>query len=174
MSATEPADGEADGPIDHVEFLRFELDGDSYALELGRVRQTMEVPQTSRVPNAPDLVTGVASVTGDITVVVDGRAIVGGRLPRETGLDPMMLLVDHGGSETMEALGLVIDEVGDIDAVHVDDVRPIDGSGAGETPPGVDDRWFRAVIVDDGDGSGRPPDPTCVFDVAALIDGASA
>jgi chemotaxis signal transduction protein len=176
MSATEPdADGEADDPTDHVEFLLFTLDGASYALELGRVRQTMEVPQTSRVPNAPALVEGVASVAGDVVVVLDGRTVTGASQSREGDREPMLLLLDHGGPETMEELGVVVDDVEDVATVHVDRVRPPDAidapDGAGRTRG--DDRWFRAVIVPDESDAEAPP-ATYVLDVVALVEAASA
>jgi chemotaxis signal transduction protein len=161
MSHTDTHTEDADAPIDHVEFLLFELADATYALELGRVRQTMEVPETSRVPNAPRIVDGVASVAGDVVVVVDARTAFGVDAPRTGPRDPTILLLDHGGAETMEDVGLIVDNVADVVTVHVDQLRPIDevappAHGGGE--------WFRAAVVDEGGTAS-----TYVLDTATLV-----
>lgn len=158
---TDTDDAEADGPIDHVELLLFELADATYALELGRVRQTMEVPETSRVPNAPGIVEGVASVAGDVVVVVDARTAFGVDAPRSGPRDPTLVLLDHGGAETMEDVGLIVDNVADVVTVNVDRLRPV---GEGAPPPHADGDWFRAAVVDEADAVS-----TYVLDTAALV-----
>jgi chemotaxis signal transduction protein len=157
-----------DGEYDHVDFLTFDLAGATCAVEVGRVRGTIDVPPTTRVPGASALVEGVVSVDGDVTVVVDGRTVIGAGERPDADPEPMLLLLETGEAERAESLGLVVDRVGGLQPHHVDDVTP-----AGEpstAPPGGDRAPFRAALDAGADGSGGP---VYVLDVGWLVDAVS-
>jgi purine-binding chemotaxis protein CheW len=164
MSETDhPDDG--DHETDHVRFLQFDLAGATYALEVGRVAGTHEVPPVTRVPNGPDRIEGVASLDGGVVVVLDGRRLLGAPARDETADRPTLVDLDDIGG-TVEDVGLVVDRAGGLRPVPVDDIHPVDDL---PTPPPADaGDWFRAGVTDD-DGS-----VTYVFDVAALVAAATA
>jgi len=157
---------DADDPEhDHVDFLAFDLAGDTYAIEVGRVRGTVDVPPVTRVPGASALVEGVVSVDGDVTVVTDGRAVVGADERGEADPRPMLLLLDTGAGEHAESVGLVVDRVRGIRPHHVDDVVPT-GEASGGASDG-DPAPFRAALVA---GVGSETEPVHVVDVPRLVE----
>jgi chemotaxis signal transduction protein len=149
MSVSDTGD-ETDDAADHVEFLLFELEMAQYAVEVGRVEQTIEVPDLARVPRAPQLVEGIASVGGDVVAVVDGRVLLGASERGEFGPPPMLLLLDHGADDPAEKLGLVVDAVGNLRSYPTDRIVPT--SETDTDPPHGTPEWFRAAV--------RPEDPT--------------
>jgi chemotaxis signal transduction protein len=153
-----------DAEHDHVDFLAFDLAGETYAIEVGRVRGTVDVPPVTRVPGAAALVEGVASVDGDVTVVTDGRTVIGADERPEADPRPMLLLLDAGRGEHATRAGLVVDRVRGIRPHHVDDVVPGEGTEAG---PDGDRVPFRASLVA---GVGTEAEPVSVLDVPSLVD----
>lgn len=166
VSDTDAAEGKA---ADRVEFLLFELEMAQYAVEIGRLRQTLDVPDLSRVPRAPRLVEGVASVGGDVVVAVDGRTLLDADERGEAGPPPLMLLLDHGADDTAEELGVIVDVVGNLRSYPVERIAPT--SEADTDPPHGDASWFRAAILPDDPTLGTSTFVLDVDRVAAAIAG---
>ncbi|KAB1197170.1 MULTISPECIES: chemotaxis protein CheW [Haloferax] len=135
-------DDESVSPESVIEFLEFRLDGNRYALELGRVSQVIRKPPTTRVPNAPDGIYGSVTVEGDVVVAVDTYAVVGLDRPFADPENAYLLLLDS--SDTPQPVGLLVEAVDGIERRHVESVSPPTEGGAP-----LDDRWFRAAITDD-------------------------
>ncbi|KTG31012.1 chemotaxis protein CheW [Haloferax profundi] len=135
-------EGDTVAPESVIEFLEFRLDGNRYALELGRVGQVIWRPATTRVPNAPAGIYGSATVEGDVAVAVDTYAVVGCDRPFADPEDAYLVLLDR--HDTPQLVGLLVEAVDGIERHHVDTVSPPD---EGSAP--LDDRWFRATIGDD-------------------------
>ncbi|KAB1186629.1 MULTISPECIES: chemotaxis protein CheW [Haloferax] len=148
--------GDTVAPESVIEFLEFRLDGDRYALELGRVGQVIWKPAITRVPNAPNGIYGSATVEGDVAVAVDTYAVVDCERPFSDPEDAYLVLLDR--QETPQLVGLLVEAVDGIYRHHVDTVSQLTD---GDVP--LDDRWFRAVIED-----GETPD-IHVFDSHQLI-----
>ncbi|WP_416838714.1 chemotaxis protein CheW [Haloferax sp. DFSO52] len=142
--SVETDDGEDLSPESVIEFLEFRLDGNRYALELGRVGQVIRKPPITRVPNAPEGIYGSASVEGDVAVAVDTYAVVGCDRPFSDPTDAYLVFLDR--SETPQPIGLLVEAVDGIERHHVESVSP---PTEGSAP--LDDRWFRAAITDGDD-----------------------
>jgi purine-binding chemotaxis protein CheW len=149
-------ESDAVAPEEVIEFLEFRLDGVRYALELGRVGQVVWRPTTTRVPRAPTGIYGAATVEGDVVVAVDTYAVVGLDRPCVDPADGYLVLLNR--DDTPQPIGFVVETVDGIEQRHVDTVSP---PRATDTP--VDDRWFRATVVDD-EGRDVP-----VFDDSQLV-----
>ena len=135
-------ESESVSPESVIEFLEFRLDGERYALELGRVGQVIRKPATTRVPNAPAGIYGSVTVEGDVVVAVDTYAVVGQDRPFADPANAYLVLLD--GDDTPQPTGLLVEAVDGIERHHVESVSPPTEGGAP-----LDDRWFRAVISDD-------------------------
>jgi purine-binding chemotaxis protein CheW len=151
----------SDGPPAHVEFVRFRIDGVSYALELGAVAQLVRNPDMTRVPQAPPIVAGTTGVGGDVTAAIDGRVLVGAS-DRDPDADTALLLFDRGAAG--QTSGLLVDGVDQITTVSVDAIHP----PADRTDLSSDDRRLvKAVLETAGD-------QTRVFDPERIVDAAAA
>jgi len=88
------------------EFLAVMLAGQTYGVELTRIREILSPPPLTAVPRAPAHVTGVCSVRGQLITVIDLRSrlrLEQAPLTRKTRI----LLTENAG----EVVGLYVDEV---------------------------------------------------------------
>ncbi|HEV2445768.1 MAG TPA: chemotaxis protein CheW, partial [Candidatus Sulfopaludibacter sp.] len=138
------------------QYMTFKLGEELFAIDVGQVREVLEVPQITRVPTAPDYMRGVVNVRGRATPVVDLRLRFG--LPRggdtvHTRIIVMELELD--GEATV--LG------GIADSVH--EVIELDPSAI-DPPPRIAMRWRTEFIQ----GMGRRGDDfIIILDVNAVF-----
>jgi len=88
------------------EFLAVMLAGQTYGVELTRIREILSPPPLTAVPRAPAHVKGVCSVRGQLITVIDLRSrlrLEQAPLTRKTRI----LLTENAG----EVVGLYVDEV---------------------------------------------------------------
>lgn len=104
-------------PCGSGQFLSFVLDGESYAIEIFKVREIRSAQPVTRLPGQGTAMRGVINLRGAVLPVLDLRDLLG--LPRRRDGEPlMMVVVDH----TRGQLALVVDAVSDVvdvDAAHV-------------------------------------------------------
>ena len=76
--------------------LVFEVSGTFFAVDVGHVREALDLPPATPLPGTPDWVLGLVSVRGTLFAVVDfGRFL---RLaPATESDDPTCLVFEHGG-----------------------------------------------------------------------------
>ena len=67
---------------DITQYMTFKLGDELFAINVGQVREVLEVSQITKVPTAPDYMRGVVNVRGQAIPVVDLRLRFG--LPRST------------------------------------------------------------------------------------------
>lgn len=159
----EAADDGDVGRRSRIEFVRVRMADEPCVLELGRVERLVSDVEITRVPRSSPVIAGVTAVGSDIAPVVDGRTLLGLPLrpPEEA---PTLLLVERDGGA--RAAGILVDDVVGIETHHVDRVLPADGSG--DWQPGIDRRWYRAVVAPD-DGGRR----TGVLDLRTVLEDAA-
>lgn len=140
----EVGDGADVDPESVVEFLEFRVDGDRYAMEVGRVGQVVWRPATTRVPRAPAGVYGAATVEGDVVVALDTYEILGLERPFVNPEDGYLVLLNR--EDTSQPVGFLVEAVDGIRRRHVDAVVP---TQVEDLP--LEDHWFRATVVRDDD-----------------------
>jgi len=89
------------------EFLSFRLGGDTYAVELARIREIVSSPPVTEVPRSPSEIVGICSVRGLLVTVVDLRQRLGLLATAPTRLSRILLANTDSG----EVVGLLVDEV---------------------------------------------------------------
>ena len=161
-TASEDGDGEV-GRRSRIEFVRVLMAGESCVLELGRVERLVVDPEITRVPRSSPVIAGVTAAGSDIAPVVEGRTLLD-LPPRPPEEAPTLLLLDREDAD--RAAGLLVDEVVGIETHDVDRVTPIAESGDWE--PGVDRRWYLAVVTPDADDR-----PMGVLDLRTVLEAAA-
>lgn len=101
----------------------FELAGETYGLEIARVREIITVPDITRVPGAPSFVRGIINLRGKVIGVVDLRRKFG--LPEGAcGEESRIVVVEVDG----ETLGMLVDNVSEVLRIpnhHIEPPSPI-------------------------------------------------
>lgn len=156
--STSEADDAGGSAAEHVEFVRVQLDGETYVIELGRVNQLVRRPSLTRVPGTPPTIAGVTEIQGNVTAAIDGRRLLGTDTPEAA--DSPRILVVFARSAYDQPVGILIDGVEGIETHSVDVIEPASATEA--SPDDRDRGWFKAVI----DGETR------VFDPDGLVEAA--
>jgi purine-binding chemotaxis protein CheW len=55
------------------QYLTFMLDRETYAIDINRVREVLDMPRITHVPNMPDFMRGVINLRGGVVPVIDLR-----------------------------------------------------------------------------------------------------
>ena len=98
-------------------WIRFNLDGQSYGVDIRRVREVLSAAEIEPVPGAPSAILGVINLRGQIVTVLDLRAWLG-REPMQRIARVMVL--EHQGA----MLGLAVDAVSDVLRLTPDAIKP--------------------------------------------------
>jgi purine-binding chemotaxis protein CheW len=100
-------------------FLSFMVGGETYAIEIGRVRETIRPRRVTPVPRAPESITGIISHRGAIISILDLSKRVGLEQSTATG-GGRIIVVRNGGW----LCGLLVDGVGKVVMVPSSAIEP--------------------------------------------------
>jgi chemotaxis signal transduction protein len=103
----EATDAQTDDTVERV--VAFMLDGQRYALPIGRVREIQQIVAFSDVPAGGAGVVGMVNLRGQVIPAVDMRQLLG--LPsREYNLETPMVIAETRG----KLVAMIVDEVRDV------------------------------------------------------------
>ena len=115
-----------DSQVAREEFLSFRLGDEEYAIDILKVQEIRAQESVTRIANAPAFLKGVINLRGTIVPIMDLRARFG--MPA-VALDHLtvMIILNVAG----RLVGIVVDAVSDVLALHPDQVRPAPEMAAG-------------------------------------------
>lgn len=118
------------------QFLTFRLGEETFALEIGKVREVLDFTTVTRVPNMPGYMCGVINLRGRVVPVVDLRTKFGlSELSEGEGTCIIISEIRMEGEETIAgALADSVQEVLDLEAEEI------------ESPPSLGNRLNTAFI----------------------------
>lgn len=97
----------------------FELGGEAYGIDIGRVQEIIRMAPITRVPRAPEFVEGVINLRGKVIPVMDLRRRFG--LPHEDRAKASRIVVVDVAERTV---GMVVDSVSEVLRVAATQVEP--------------------------------------------------
>jgi purine-binding chemotaxis protein CheW len=120
--------------MENRQFVTFLIGEHLLGIDVRQVREINRVVETTPVPPAPDYVRGLINLRGQVVTVLD----IGVRL----GLSPLSITPDtHNVILKADNLGLLVDAIGDVETVPLDEIEP---------PPanlgGLEDELIEAVV----------------------------
>ena len=109
-----------DAAQEEKQLVVFDLDSESYGVDIGAVREIIRMQEITRVPRTPEFVEGVINLRGKVIPVVDLRKKFGLPVPEEQSIDNRIVVVDIGGQD----IGVIVDAVTEVLRIHTDSVAP--------------------------------------------------
>jgi purine-binding chemotaxis protein CheW len=106
-----------------AQYLGFSLAGETYAIELLRIREIIEHVPITRVPGMPPAVLGVINLRGRVVPVVD-IAVKMGLGPRPITRWTCFVIVEVPLDGERTALGVLADSVSEVLDLGADDIEP--------------------------------------------------
>ena len=114
-------------------YVVFQLEGESYALEVTRVREVLDVASLTRVPGGSRSLCGLYNLRGQVVPVWNLRVPFGLRDDLLQERAPSVLMVEQEADGVGHVAGLMVDRVSDVLDFHHDDLQaaPTLGLGGG-------------------------------------------
>jgi purine-binding chemotaxis protein CheW len=110
--------------MEATQYLTFKLEDETYALDIGKVREVLDFTTVTKVPRTPDFMRGVINLRGSVVPVVDLRLKFGMTATKKTVSTCVIIAEVTVNSETM-ILGALADSV-----QEVIDLGPVDIAAA--------------------------------------------
>jgi len=125
----EPLSGAPSGQSTEMEklagkYLTFTLKGQSYGIDVLRVREIIRVTQITSVPQMPDYVRGVLNLRGRIIPVLDLRLRFGLAEAQDTDTTCIVVAQVRGSEGKNIQMGLVVDGVEEVLNITARDIEP--------------------------------------------------
>jgi purine-binding chemotaxis protein CheW len=95
------------------QYLTFKLDGEVFALDVGKVREILDYTNITKVPQTPDFMKGVINLRGSVVPVVDMR-LKFGIPPQEKTVDTCIVVVEINIDGEATILGALVDSVQEV------------------------------------------------------------
>ena len=105
------------------QYLTFVLDSENYALNVGRVREVLEMTEVTKIPRMPDYMKGVINVRSKVLPVVDLRLKFGMNEAEET-VDTAIIVTEIQAGEDSVTIGCRADAVDQVIDIPPEDIEP--------------------------------------------------
>jgi len=104
-------------------YLTFTLDGESYAIDVIKVREVLEYSDFTRVPRMPEFMRGVINLRGSVVPVIDLRLKFGMAKEEET-VDTSIIIMEIELDEETITIGAVTDSVQEVVEILPSSIEP--------------------------------------------------
>ena len=117
-------------------YLTFKLGDEVFALDVGQVREVLEMSLITKVPMSPDFMRGVINVRGSVVPVIDLRLKFGMSKTKSTQ-DTRIIVMDLSLDGDSIVLGTLADSVHEVIDLAPEQI---------EAPPRIGTRWRTEFI----------------------------
>jgi purine-binding chemotaxis protein CheW len=116
------------GAGDWTQYLTFNLGGETFAMEIGCIREVIPCAGLTRVPLMPDCIRGVINLRGAVVPVLD-LALRFDRAPTVSAQHTCIVILELRREEDLAVLGVMVDSVSEVLEIHAGDVEPAPAFG---------------------------------------------
>ncbi len=139
MEATQAAQTEEAG---NVLLIKFIIDNEAFGVNIGNVREIIEIPKITSVPNTPDYFVGIINLRGNIISVIDARLRFGLPPNEFDEFSRITIIYFKGG-----LIGIIVDDVSEVVRMTSNKIQP-----APSILKGIDTNYLRGVVkLDSGE-----------------------
>lgn len=106
-----------------IDIVEFELSGGRYAMDIGMVREVVEMQPITPLPRTPPYIVGIINLRGEVTHVIDLAVLLGERVKKDrTGQKIIIVPPDatHG-----EHIGIIVDNVRSVTGIGIRQVTSL-------------------------------------------------
>lgn len=117
--------------IESNQLLTFKLGSETYGIQINKVREILTYPIVTPIPDASRWVKGVINLRGEVAPVIDLR--VRFNVDNDPLYTPRTIIIAVKTQDS-RMIGLVVDEVSDMENVDLDKLYPAPDMGASIAP----------------------------------------
>ena len=112
-----------DNNLDTNQYLAFTLGNEIFALDIGTVREVLEMTSVTKIPRTPEFMRGVINLRGHAVPVVDMRIKFGMDKATDT-VDTCIIIVETKVDSEPVVMGAVADAVREVFEMGPDEIDP--------------------------------------------------
>ena len=101
------------GIAETIQYLTFKLSDEIFALDVGKVREILEITNITKVPQTPDFMRGVINLRGSVVPVIDMRLKFGMSATVQT-VNTCIIVVEVNMDGDTTILGALADSVQEV------------------------------------------------------------
>ena len=105
------------------QYLTFQLDGESFAIDILDIREIIEFSSLTSVPLMPAFLRGVINLRGAVVPVVD-LSIRFGRPSTEISSQTCVVILEIIHEEEVQLIGILVDAVSEVVDISESDIEP--------------------------------------------------
>src|SRR5512145_2824847 len=106
-----------------TQYLTFMLADETFALDIGKVREVLDFTAATKVPNMPDYMRGVINLRGSVVPVVDLRRKFG-MTATEKGVNTCVIITEVSLDNETAVLGALADSVQEVLDLEPNQIEP--------------------------------------------------
>ena len=111
------------GIMETTQYLTFKLDDEVFSLDIGKVREVLDMTAITRVPRTPEYMRGVINLRGSAVPVVDLRLKFGMSQTEQT-VNTCIIIVEVTVDNETVVLGALADSVQEVLDLGADTIEP--------------------------------------------------
>jgi purine-binding chemotaxis protein CheW len=111
------------GITEILQYLTFKLADEIFALDVGKVREILEITNITKVPQTPDFMRGVINLRGSVVPVIDMR-LKFGMSPTEQTVNTCIIVVEVNMDGDTTILGALADSVQEVVEMEPESIEP--------------------------------------------------
>lgn len=106
-----------------IQYLTFQLAEETFALDVAKVREILELTTVTKVPQTPEFMRGVINLRGSVVPVIDLR-LKFGMTQTEQKIDTCIIVVEVRLDEENIVLGALADSVQEVVELGPEQIEP--------------------------------------------------
>jgi purine-binding chemotaxis protein CheW len=109
-------------------YLSFKLEDETFAVEVAKVFEILEIPSITKIPNSPSYMTGVINLRGNVLPVIDTR-IKFNLNPTEYTVNSCIIVFKIKIDQDTLTLGALVDSVQEVIEIESSHIQPSPSMG---------------------------------------------
>jgi purine-binding chemotaxis protein CheW len=105
------------------QYLTFKLEGEVFALDVGKVREILDYTNITKVPQTPEFMKGVINLRGSVVPVVD-MGLKFGIAPQAKTVDTCIIVMEINVDNETTVLGALVDSVQEVFELEPSQIEP--------------------------------------------------
>ena len=104
------------------QFVTFRIGEETYAIDVFKIREILEVPDITKVPGMPPMIRGVINIRGSVVPVLDLRMQFGQEATEETE-DTAVIVTEMAHDEDIIQMGIMVDAAKEVITLEPEEIE---------------------------------------------------
>lgn len=104
------------------QFVTFKIEEETYAIDVFKIREILEVPDITKVPGMPPMIRGVINIRGSVVPVLDLRMQFGQDATKETE-DTAVIVTEMVHDEDIIQMGILVDAAREVITLEPEEIE---------------------------------------------------